>query len=123
MAPALGRNRDRIGLSARNAHTTGAEQRVRCRRRTNQHLPACHRPSSTVPLLRLRNVCRCADRKIASNTSTSLPIAAWCLSHAAPCRSTGSTPLPLPAAVHRCRSVFYCRVGGGRTPHSLFTTR
>src|ERR1700757_2751496 len=105
MAPASKRSQDRTTLFARNAHRAGATLHAQCRRRTNLHCPAWDRPSSSVRLLHRRTADRYAHRKIASNTSTSLPTAASYLSRATLCQNNEPNLLLSPAAVRRCQSV------------------
>src|ERR1041385_6823974 len=101
MAPVSKRSQDQITLSARTARTADAARRARCRRRTNRHCPAWDRPPNSVPLLHQRTADRCADRKIAGNTSTNLPTAASCLSRAKLCQNNEPNLLLSPAAVRR----------------------
>src|SRR6266571_6482589 len=67
-----------------------------------RHFPL---PSSSVRLLHQRIADRCADRKIAGNTSTSLPTAASCLFHATLCQNNEPNLLLSRAAVRRCQPV------------------
>src|SRR5439155_13141238 len=67
--------------------------------------PICRRPTSIAPLLHRQTADRCENRKIAGNTSTSLPTAASCLSRARLRRNNEPNLLLSPVAVRQCQSV------------------